>query len=229
MAGPGASDTIVVITGGDPVTVDERARVPAEALVIAADSGIEHAQALGLRVDVAVGDFDSVSAEALHRAEAQGAVLERHPAAKDATDLELALDAAVRRGAERIVVLGGHGGRVDHLLANAALLTAPAYAGSEVVAHMGGATLTVVRRAATLRGIHGEIVSLLAVDGPAVGVRTQGLLYPLDHEDLLPGATRGVSNELVADPAQVTVERGVLLVVQPGQIGTHHLNRNERP
>ena len=117
MAGPGASDTIVVITGGDPVTVDERARVPADALVIAADSGIEHAQALGLRVDVAVGDFDSVSADALHRAEAQGAVLERHPAAKDATDLELALDAAVRRGAGRIVVLGGHGGRVDHLLA----------------------------------------------------------------------------------------------------------------
>lgn len=227
MAGPGASETIVVITGGDPVTAAERARVPAGALVIAADSGIEHAQALGLRVDVAVGDFDSVGPDALRRAEAQGTALERHPAAKDATDLELALDAAVRRGAGRIVVLGGHGGRVDHLLANAALLTSPAYAGLEVVAHMGGATLTVVRRAATLQGAHGEIVSLLAVDGPAVGVTTQGLLYPLDHEDLLPGSTRGVSNELVADPAQVSVKRGVLLVVQPGHIGTHHLNRND--
>lgn len=124
MAAPGAEGTIVVVAGGDPVLPAERAWVPGDAVVIAADSGLDHAHALGLRADVAVGDFDSVSPRALERAEADGTRLERHPAAKDATDLELALDAAAAHGPERIVVLGGHGGRVDHLLANAALLAA---------------------------------------------------------------------------------------------------------
>ena len=225
MAAPGAEDTIVVVTGGDPVSLAERGRVPDGALVIAADSGLDHAHALGLRVDVAVGDFDSVSPPALARAEASGAVVERHPAAKDATDLELALDAALARGPQRIVVLGGHGGRVDHLLANAALLTSERYAAVEVVAHMGGATLTVVRDEAELQGQRGELVSLLALHRPAVGVTTHGLLYPLTGEDLEPGSTRGVSNELVTPPGRVSLEAGVLLVVQPGHLGTHHLQR----
>lgn len=225
MAAPGAEGTIVVVAGGDPVLPAERAWVPGDAVVIAADSGLDHAHALGLRADVAVGDFDSVSPRALERAEADGTRLERHPAAKDATDLELALDAAAAHGPERIVVLGGHGGRVDHLLANAALLAADRYASVEVVAHMGGATLTVVRSSAEVRGAPGELVSLLALHQPASGVRTHGLLYPLSGEDLLPGSTRGVSNELLASPAQVSLASGVLLVVQPGSIGTHHLQR----
>jgi len=226
MASPGAEGTIVVVAGGDPVLPAERAWVPDGAVVIAADSGLDHAHALGLRADLAVGDFDSVSPRALHRAEADGTSLERHPAAKDATDLELALDAAVARDPERIVVLGGHGGRVDHLLANAALLTADRYASVDVVAHMGGATLTVVRSTTELRGEPGELVSLLALHRPATGVTTDGLLYPLRGEDLHPGSTRGVSNELVASSASASLTSGVLLVVQPGQIGTHHLQRS---
>ncbi len=91
----------------------------AEALVIGADSGVEHAAALGRHVDIAVGDFDSVSPAALAAAEAAGAEVLRHPPDKDATDLELALDLAVARGARRITVVGGHGGRFDHCLANA--------------------------------------------------------------------------------------------------------------
>jgi hypothetical protein len=60
MAAHSASDTVVVVTGGDPVALEHLATVPAGALVIAADSGIGHAHALGLTVDVALGDFDSV-------------------------------------------------------------------------------------------------------------------------------------------------------------------------
>jgi len=223
-AAPSAHETIVVVTGGDPVSVDERAKVPDAAFVVAADSGIEHAQALGLPVHVAVGDFDSVHPAALARAEAAGAAIERHPAAKDATDLELALDVALAHRPRRVVVLGGHGGRLDHLLANATLLASPAYDEVEVVAHLGGATVTVVRSEAAVHGAVGELVSLLAIHGAATGVRTEGLLYPLRREDLRPGSTRGVSNELVAPTATVALDAGVLLVVQPGQLGTHHLH-----
>ncbi len=168
--------------------------LPADAWVIAADGGIAHAFALGLTVDEAIGDFDSASMADLDRVRASGGRVETHPVAKDATDLELALELAVRRGAHRVVVIGGHGGRFDHWLGNAFLLAAPQYASVELVARMGTATLTVIRRSAELHGTPGELVSLLPVHGPASGVRTEGLLYPLVDEDLPVGTTRGVSN-----------------------------------
>jgi thiamine pyrophosphokinase len=126
MAGDQA--TVVVLAGGDPV--DERLRrlLPSAATVIAADSGLEQAARLGLRVDIVVGDFDSVDADALAAAERSGATIERHPSEKDHTDLELALLVARRLGATRVVVAGGWGGRIDHELANLLLLGSSEYA-----------------------------------------------------------------------------------------------------
>ncbi len=86
------------------------------------------ALALGLRIDRAIGDFDSVSAAGLAAAEAAGAIVERHPAAKDATDLELALDAAIALEPARILVVGSAGGRLDHLLGSILLLADDRYA-----------------------------------------------------------------------------------------------------
>ncbi|HUS60678.1 MAG TPA: thiamine diphosphokinase, partial [Acidimicrobiales bacterium] len=191
MAAPGASEQVIVVTGGDAVDVARLADLPSGALVIAADSGIDHALALGLHVDVAIGDFDSVSPPALRLVAAAGARVERHPEAKDETDLELALDAAIARGARRIHVLGGHGGRLDHFLANALLLASPRYAAVEIVAWMGTALVTVVRDTAVLTGRPDDLVTLLAAHGPAAGVTTQGLRYALDDEVLLAGSTRG--------------------------------------
>jgi thiamine pyrophosphokinase len=216
MAAPGASETVIVVTGGDPIPLSALDDLPAGALVIAADSGVEHAQALGLPIHLAVGDFDSVDPSALQAATDGGAAVERHPVDKDATDLELALDAAIARHPTRVYVLGGHGGRLDHLLANALLLAADRYAGVDVVAQMGPARVTVVRRASNLRGAPGDVVTLLAVNGPALGVTTEGLRYPLADEDLPSASTRGVSNVLLADRASVRLRAGVLLAVQPG-------------
>jgi thiamine pyrophosphokinase len=216
-----APDTVVVVTGGDPVSLTDLAPLHEGGYVIAADSGIERALELGLRVDVAIGDFDSVDPAVLVQVAAAGARVERHPAAKDATDLELALDAALARRPERIVVAGGHGGRLDHFLANALVLAAHAYDGPDLIAQMGPARVTVVRREAVLRGSPGELVTLVPVHGPAAGVETEGLLYPLRGEDLVPGSTRGVSNELTGDRARVRLRSGVLLVVQPERTGSH--------
>lgn len=211
----------VVVTGGDPVDPALAAHLPRPALVVAADSGLSAARRLGLDVHLVVGDMDSVDPDLLADVEAAGATVERHPAAKDATDLAIALDAAVASGARRVTVVGGDGGRLDHLLAGALLLAGDDYADVEVVALIGSARLTVVRTEVTLTGRPGELVSLVAVNGPAVGVVTDGLLYPLRDEPLAPGSTRGVSNEFAAPAAHVRLRAGVLLAVQPGELGTH--------
>jgi thiamine pyrophosphokinase len=213
------SATVIVVTGGEPLDPHLADDVPADALVIAADSGVDHAIAIGRRVDIAVGDFDSVTASGLQRCVDGGARIDRHPAAKDRTDLEIALDEALALAPppECVVVLGGAGGRLDHLLANALLLAAPAYASLRIEARMGAARVHVVRDRVELTGRAGDLVTLLAVGGPACGVRTDGLVYPLHGEVLEPGSTRGVSNVLVSSQATVRLEHGVLLAVLPGE------------
>ncbi|MGH9026640.1 MAG: thiamine diphosphokinase [Acidimicrobiia bacterium] len=205
----------LLFAGGDAPPADLSRELPDDAFVVAADSGVEHALALGRAVDVAVGDFDSCSPAALPEAKAAGTRIERHPSAKDATDLELALDAARAAGARRITIVGGHGGRLDHLLGNALLLAAPAFADIDLDALMGPARVVVVRAETSLPGRVGELVSLLPIGGPAVGVTTRGLRFPLRREDLHPGTTRGVSNEFTEPEAVVALETGVLLAVQP--------------
>lgn len=207
--------TVVVFAGGDPMPWDARALVPAGAYVIAADSGLHQAQAMGVHVDEVIGDFDSVSPDALRAAEVDGARIERFPAAKDQTDLELALRRAVEEAGAEVVVIGGHGGRLDHLLGNALVLAADELAGVRVSAHLGPAQLHVVRDLVELRGRVGDLVSLLPVHGPAHGIVTDGLEFALRGETLRPGSTRGVSNTFVGTDASVRVGEGTLLVVAP--------------
>jgi thiamine pyrophosphokinase len=204
--------TALVFCGGGRIELE----LPAADLVVAADTGLAEARRLGKRVDVLVGDLDSVSDEDADRVAREGGRIDRHPVDKDATDLELALEAALRTGAKRVVVAGGAGGRLDHLLGNALVLASPKFATMDVDAVFGRARLHVVRGALDLDGAPGELVSLFAVGGPACGVRTTGLRWGLHGEDLLPGSSRGTSNEFVEPLATVSVEAGVLVAVRPG-------------
>jgi thiamine pyrophosphokinase len=214
-----STPVVIVVSSGDDVPATVRGRLPAGAPVVAADSGVDVAHRLGLRVDVAVGDFDSVSQAGLERAAAEGARIVRHPEAKDHTDLELALDEALALGAREVVVIGGAGGRLDHLLAGALLLASPRYAGVSITAHLGVARVHVVQAESPCRleGSPGELVTLVPV-GVARGVRTEGLVYALHGEDLAAGTTRGVSNLLIGTAAQISLTDGTLLCVLPGVI-----------
>jgi thiamine pyrophosphokinase len=207
---------VVVVAGGEAPAPEAGRAVPRGAPVVAADGGVDYARALGLDVTLAIGDFDSVSRDGVAAAEAAGARVERHPAAKDATDLELALDSALDLDPSRVLVLAGVGKRLDHLAAALLLLGSPRYAGVDLDARIGDARLHVVRDRRTLDGEPGELVSLLPLHGPAEGVTTEGLAYPLAGETLQPGSSRGVSNVFGAPTATISLERGTLLVVRPG-------------
>ena len=210
--------TAIVVCAGGPV----RATLPAfdpDALVIAADAGVHEAERLGLRVDLLIGDLDSAHPAAVARVEAAGGQIERHPVDKDASDLELALVAAAVAGASQVLVLGGDGGRLDHLLGNAFLLASERFAGLRIDAVLGAAWIHVVRDERSMQGTPGELVSLFAVGGPARGVSTDGLRWRLDGDELTPGSTRGLSNEFEAATAVVRVGGGAVLVVRPGTDG----------
>ena len=215
------SPQFVLVIGGsppEPAVVDLLDR---DRFVIAADSGLDHARTLGLDVDLVVGDLDSVSPGALVAAETDGVPIERHPAAKDASDTELAVDAALARGAERIAVVGGGGDRLDQLLAGLLLLAHPKLAGVDVQAWLGPAWVRPLQGPdqAMITGPIGAYLTLLPVHGPATGVTTGGLRYPLAGEPPHAGSSRGVSNEIAALPACVRVVHGALLVIVPYALG----------
>ena len=217
MTGP--TSHAVVFAGGERCEPADLLGVPRHGLVIAADSGAVHAVALGWPVHVLVGDLDSIPAALTEELVAAGTVVDRHPAAKDQTDLALALDTALAAGAVEVTVVGGHGGRLDHQVANVLLLASAPYAALRVEARMGASRVTVVRGRRHLQGQAGDVVSLLALAGPARGVTTEGLLFPLHDATLEAGTSQGVSNELLGTTATVVVAEGVLAAIQPGVRG----------
>lgn len=207
---------VAVFAGGDPPLVQAARWIPERTLVIAADSGLDHAHRLGFEADLLVGDLDSVSLAASDRHQGE---VEQYSEHKDYTDLELALEAA-KRMASALVVVGGHGGRLDHLLANAELLADQRWAGTALVWLAGEDLATVVRHQTTLHGRPGDLVSLVPLGGDAIGVTTAGLKWSLQNVTLAAGGTRGISNRFTETTAQVNVRQGALLAVQPGAVLT---------
>jgi thiamine pyrophosphokinase len=208
----------VVVAGGEVDPRDARLLGDAE-LVIAADGGAAFLESIGRLPDLLVGDLDSADAAMVERLTAAGVAVERHPAAKDATDAELALDRAVAAGARRVTVIGAFAGkRLDHELANLLLLTDPGLASAlEDLRMVRGRTLArAVHGPGTLvlEARPGDTVSLLPVGGDAHGVRTAGLEFPLAGDTLGLGRSRGISNVVASAPASVSLEDGVLLAIE---------------
>ncbi len=209
--------TALIFANGDPADGPmvrkwlARAQSP---YLLAADGGAHIAAHYGLRPHRVVGDMDSIAPGLLADLEAHGASVARYPAAKDETDLELALIDAASRGHDPIIVIGAVGNRLDHTLANMYLLALPQLAGRTVKMVGGREEVTLLRPGTHhIEGAPGDTISLLPVGGPAGGVRTDGLTYPLHGETLHFGPARGVSNVMPGTSAHVTLESGWLLLI----------------
>jgi thiamine pyrophosphokinase len=189
---------------------------PKAGKVVAADGGTALARELGLRPDLIVGDIDSSPTSLVEQYEAEGVEVRRYDHnTKLETDTELALLAALEWQPDTVVLLGALGGRLDHALANVLLLTRPAFAPIDIRIIDGNQEAFVAKRGRwnPIRGRRGDTVTLLPVGVDALGVRTEGLHWPLRGETLPQGYGRGVSNRIDAPNAQVRLDEGLMLVV----------------
>lgn len=185
-----------------------------DTVIVAADGGARVARYFGLRVDVVIGDIDSLSALELDSLQADGAKIMRHPEEKNETDLELALTWVVEQGIRRIRIIGAVGDRLDQTLSNIYLLALPILDDCDVRMSAGKQEAWLVKPGTTLiEGVPGDTISLIPLNGTVHGVTTENLYYPLVDEDLRFGPARGVSNVMKTESARVTVREGVLLVV----------------
>lgn len=213
---------VLLVIGGD--------RPRAEAIppgdidhVVCADSGLDHALAVGLTPHVVIGDMDSVSATALDEARRRAVDVVTASTDKDLTDTELGIAHALESGARSITVLAGGGDRFDHILGTLAAVAHPRLAVLDRIAvHLGADRIVVVHggRSVSLELASGTTVSLVPLAGPAHGVTTTGLRWPLKDDVLHGSAARGVSNETIDQEISVSVDQGVLAVVIPGYFST---------
>jgi thiamine pyrophosphokinase len=208
---------VVVVIGGGGLSAEAVASVQPD-VVIAADSGLDHAVAAGMRPSILVGDMDSISASGRMWAYAHEVAIDESPTEKDLTDTELALETALAvHGITHLTVLGGWGDRLDHLQGTLLALGSASLAGLESVrAWMGDTSISVVHggRSVALALEPGRTFSVLALHGPAMGVTVTGAKWELDMATLSPTEARGVSNE-AKEHTMVTVESGVVTVVVP--------------
>jgi thiamine pyrophosphokinase len=198
----------VIIANGELDSADLRQIAEADQL-IAADGGFAHCIEHGLTPSAVIGDLDSLGERAL--ADFTGQIIQ-HPADKDETDLELALEYSIQQGAKEILILAGLGIRWDQTIANVMLLSTVS---ARVRLVDGPQELFVVSagEVANIDAPVGSTVSLIPISGDVHGVKTRGLQYPLKDESMQFGKTRGISNSVMAESATVEISRGKLLCV----------------
>ena len=182
-------------------------------LLIAADAGGKRLADLGRFPHILVGDFDSLPGRILETARKAGTEIYPYPAAKDQTDMELAVDLALERGANRLRILGGLGERLDHTLANLGLLVKAVQKGVTAVLLDSRHEVSLGAGLLELRSAPGRAVSLIPLTSEVKGVSTTGLKFPLRDEDLYFHHTRGIHNEFTGETARVTFKQGLLLAV----------------
>jgi len=182
--------------------------------IIAVDGGLRHVTALGLQPDLVIGDMDSADPTMLAHVQSRGAKVQRFPAEKDETDLELALNAAVLNNSDSIYIFGATGDRLDQTLGNVYLLLMPILRNRDARLISDRQTTWLAYPGETvIQGQPGDTLSLLPLKAEVKGITTHQLKYPLNNENLPFGAARGMSNVLLGNAARVSFESGILLMI----------------
>lgn len=199
-----------IFTGGEifPQYIEEKPE--GDDLVIAADAGYKNASLMGAHINILIGDFDSLG-------DVPDDVDEvfKLPAEKDVTDTQFAVDMAVERGADEIVIVGSTSGRLDHTLSTLAILEKywekrlPIYIvnGQNRVRYIRDSGFIVVRS-------QYKYFSVIAADEKVKGVSIEGGKYPLIKKTLLRNHQFAVSNEITKNCALITVKKGGIYIIE---------------
>lgn len=200
-----------IYTGGDifPDNITEHPK--GDDLRIAADSGYRNALKLGDRVDIFVGDFDSLDEGELDE---NVEVIPLKPE-KDITDTQAAVDIALDRGADDIYIVGGLSGRLDHTMSNISILIDMKNSGRHAVIFDGRNRVRYIRNDSYILARTGyRYLSIIAVDDLVKGVELKGVKYPLRNAKLKKSFQYAVSNEIEGNCAFIAVKKGGIFIME---------------
>ncbi|MBR6808316.1 MAG: thiamine diphosphokinase [Clostridia bacterium] len=195
----------VIICGGKCKTDGVPPSVFENAYIIAADSGYDTAKKLNVTPQLLVGDMDSISSVPC------GIDTYRVKAEKDDTDTMLAISIARSRGADEIILVGGGGGRLDHLLSNIFMLEALADEGIRHRMYDGTNEAFVLSDGEVTLKKRGGYFGIIALEDSVV--TATGCKYPLNAAPLKRTLPYAVSNEVTGSEAMIKVRGKVVVIV----------------
>jgi thiamine pyrophosphokinase len=211
------SQVVNIVSGGrlgDQSFFREKIAGMENGLIICCDGGARHVKSSGIKPDVIIGDMDSIDPAMFASYSASGIKIIKHPASKDFTDTELALDYALGLKPEAIFIWGALGGRIDHMLANVFLLCKAQEEGIRTCLIDEYCEAFVLEKETSFINETGKTVSLIALCSEVKGINLTGFLYPLKDGIMAMGASRGISNVINEDCASISVRQGKLLIIK---------------
>jgi thiamine pyrophosphokinase len=199
-----------IYTGGDIFKENITEHPKSDDLCIAADGGYANALALGEKVHILLGDFDSYTQKL-----PDGVEILQVPAEKDFTDTQLAVNTAIQKGADQIIIIGGLSGRLDHTLSNLAILEDLGAHNIHAVITDGHNRVRYLNSTSTLIAKSGyKYVSVIALGKKLKGVSIEGCKYPLKNATLTRTYQYAVSNEITGNCALISVRKGECYIVE---------------
>lgn len=181
-----------------------------EDMVIAVDGGYDVLK--GQRIDLVVGDFDSLSYVPEHPHVIQ------LPPEKDDTDMMIAIKEGLRIGYRCFHIYGGTGGRLSHTVANFQCLAYLLEKGAKGYLIDAQEVTTMIHNdSMEFPASYKGYLSVFSYEKEARGVTLKGLKYSLSDATLDSRIPLGVSNEFTGKPSSVSVKEGTLLLIYENQ------------
>lgn len=198
-----------VILAGARIEDYKLISLPEDCYVICADGGYHHAEKLGVKPDVLLGDFDT-----LESLDGVNCEIQRFKPEKDDTDTMLAVKLAFERGFKEIYLCGVLGGRIDHTIANIFILeyilnhggVGYILNGSDEIMLMKAGNMTISRK-------QGFYFSLISVSNTCQVQSLDGVKYPIRNTTLTRDFPLGISNEIINDCCHISIKNGLLLII----------------
>ncbi len=186
--------------------------------IIGVDNGLRFLYENGISPDCAVGDFDTADPGLVEYYRSLGTKVRAFNPVKDSTDTQIAIETAVEMGSRSIVILGGTGSRLDHVLGNIQSLMLAQRAGVECELLDEHNRIRVIDRDTKLRREeqYGDYVSLIPLTSVVSGVDLVGFRYPLVNHTFTSteSAGFGVSNEIAEETAEIRLKSGIFILIE---------------
>ena len=195
--------------------------------IVSADGGLRYIRSLNLIPQLVVGDLDSISRDDIQFLNDNNIEILNFPTDKDQTDLEIVLRELVKRDYKDILVIGALGGRIDQTMANFGLISTISNDDVRIEFDDGQEHIMLIRNSQLFSGKKGDTVSLIPLCSPAKGITTKGLRYSLNGESLFPGQTRGISNVMMGEIAEINITSGTVLCIHTRIKDVQERRKNE--
>ncbi len=213
----------VFIFGGGSIDLDFareyiKNNLKPEDKIIAADAGLNALYNLKIKPDIILGDFDSADSTYLDfYKKCEGISFKAFPPHKDYTDMELAVGTALEYEPREILIFGGTGTRLDHVIGNIFCLQMAMERGIRaklIDSHNEICLLSPGSYEYRADELFGKYISFLPYTQKVSGLYLKGFLYPLTDYEMKQGTTLGISNEAISERVFISFKEGVLIFIQ---------------